>query len=460
MERVGILVVSKCLSSAAMLDTFLRSERFRPEFYVVERQSNPFNRSRSRSHAVVPDLDLGAIVSFAKKHRKRLDFGLTDTEDFVVAGGRDLVEREAGVPMICVTKKYAVEGSKADQRALFERIFRGANPRYKTFDPKKYRSPQEALADFKKLTSNAKPFVIKPDAPARGAGVGVWGSDFTSAAGAAAFFLNVLSKGRVVVEERVDGEESSFHAFSDGKHFIPAPLTRDYKRGLNGNRGKLTGGMGSYRGPEDRLPFITQLEWEQLAEAEERAFRHWKGRGSQPGLRGIVLYDAIMHTGRGFKVLERNSRGGNTEVINLLTTLSDDFVDVCQRILDGTLTRLRFRRESSVVTCGVPRSYGLVGARPSPPRPIDLASAYAISKELNASVFPMDVAGADGTVLSGTSRTVAATGLGLGTEEARELSLKVLAPLAGSLRWRTDIASATDIAKSAAKMKRLRAASA
>lgn len=168
MERVGILLVSKCLSAAAMIEAVRRSDRYSPEFYVVERQSNPFNRSRAVTHTVVPDLGIGEIAKFAKKFAGRIDFGLTDTEDFVVGGGRDIVEREAGVPMVCVSKKYAVEGSKADQRALFEDVFPGANPEYRAFDPRRYPSAQEALSDFKRFVSTVDGFVIKPDAPARG----------------------------------------------------------------------------------------------------------------------------------------------------------------------------------------------------------------------------------------------------------------------------------------------------
>ena len=117
MDKVGILVVSKCLSSAAMIDTFARSERYSPEFYVAERQVNPLNFKRAKVHRVIPDLDLREITKFAGRHRTEIAFGLTDTEDFVVAGGRDLVEKETGVPMLCVTKEFAVEASKADQRS-------------------------------------------------------------------------------------------------------------------------------------------------------------------------------------------------------------------------------------------------------------------------------------------------------------------------------------------------------
>ena len=96
MDKVGILLISKCLSSSAMVDTFLRSQKYRPEFYVIERQLNPFNHSRAKFHAVVPTLALGEIVKIARRFRDSIAFGLTDTEDFVVAGGRDAVEKEAG----------------------------------------------------------------------------------------------------------------------------------------------------------------------------------------------------------------------------------------------------------------------------------------------------------------------------------------------------------------------------
>lgn len=461
MDRVGVLVISKCLSASAMVDTFLRSESYNPEFYIVEKQDNPYNKSKAREHTVVPDLSLGEIVKFARRFRNRIDFGLTDNEDFVVAGGRDVVEKEAGVPILCVTKEYAVERSKAEQRVLFEDTFPEANPLFKVFDPKEYPSPQDALSDFRKFASGRE-VVVKPDAPARGAGVGVWGSDFHSKAEMSTFFLNALSKGRVVAEEKVEGEESSFHAFSDGRHFVAAPLTRDYKRGVDGNRGKLTGGMGSYRGSGPRLPFVGKTEWERLASAEERAFRRWKGRGSRPGLRGIVLYDAIMHTGNGFRVLERNSRGGNTEVVNLLTTVADDMIDVCHRILDGTLKRIRFRTEASVVTCAVPRNYGLDAPLPSQPAPVRIADAYELSRrsEGRIRIFPMDVREEDGVSFIGASRTVAVAGLGATTDEARDLSLQGIAALSGSLRWRTDIASTEDIGRSTAHLKALRLASA
>ncbi len=459
MDRVGVLVVSKCLSSPAIVDALQRSDRYTPEFYVVEKQRNPFNVRHAKRHAVVPDLNLRDVTRFAAQFKERISFGLTDTEDFVVAGGRDLVERDTGVPMICVTKKFAVEQSKAGQRQLFSATFEEANPAFKVFDPRDYPNVDDAVSELKKTASRLGRAVIKPDAPARGAGVGVWGSDFKTEKEMASFFLNLLSKGRVVVEEKIEGEESSFHAFSDGRHFVPTPLTRDYKRALDGNLGRLTGGMGSYRGRANHLPFLRESDWARLASSEESAFRRWKGRGSEPGLRGIVLYDAVMHTGKGFKILERNSRGGNTESVNLLATMEDDFVDVCFRILSTSLKGIRFRPVSSVVTCAVPYSY-TTGQQPGETGGIvsmGAADRRARAAAWKAKVFPMDVNLVGKTCRLGTSRSVAAVGVAGTLERARDLSLMVASALVGPLSWRKDIAAEADVERSRRHLEALRA---
>jgi phosphoribosylamine---glycine ligase len=456
MDKVGVLIISKSLSSSAIIDTLLRSEKYQPEFYIIEKQANPLNQKRAKVRTIAPDLTIPEILRFTRKHAKEIAFGLTDTEDFVTAGGRDQVERETGVPMLCVTQKYAIERSKADQRLLFKDIWPEVNPRYTIFDPK-VTHEEKAISELRRLNEEYGGVVIKPDAPARGAGVGVWGSDFTTEEEMKAFFHNVYSKGRVVVEERIEGEESSFQAFSDGRHFIVTPQTRDYKRALDNNQGRLTGGMGSYRAPTPWLPFLQASKWEQIVEAEKKAFERWKGRGSNPALRGIVLYDAFMHDGDNPRILERNSRGGNTEQINILTTIIEDFIDVCHRIIDGTLKSIRFSNRASVVTCAVPLSYGIPLAEHPQDGRIDLTDAYSLEEKYGGDlrIFPMDVQTRNETTFIGSSRSVAVLGLGKSIEDARRMSLEGVTALHGPLRWRNDIGSAADIQRSLNHMRML-----
>src|SRR2546428_13418524 len=143
-----------------------------------------------------------------------------------------------------------------------------------------------------------------------------------------------------------------------------------------------------------------------------------------------------MHTGGGFKVFERNSRGGNTGLVNLLATLADDLVDVCYRTVEGSLKQLRFRSESSVVTCAVPNSYGGVGDGDGGSK-VDLAAAYALAARQGGRlrILPMDLREEDGATRMGTSRTVAVAALAGSLAEAREISLRGVGPISGPPEW-------------------------
>ncbi len=148
--------------------------------------------------------------------------------------------------------------------------------------------------------------------------------------------------GSVIIEEKIDGEESSFMAFCDGKHFIPLPDTRDYKRAFDDDKGPNTGGMGSYKDVDDKLPFLTAAEREQELVLANKIFKGWRAKiKDDSALRGVPLYLAFMHTGKGIKVLEINSRPGDPEIINLLALIKDDFVELCFKMVEGNLTNCR-----------------------------------------------------------------------------------------------------------------------
>ncbi len=440
----------------------LREEReVRPEFYVAERQVNPLNFKRAKVHQVIPDLNVADVAKFASRHEKQIAFGLTDTEDFVTAGGRDVVERETGVPMLCVTKEFAVEASKADQRLLFERICPKANPRYKVFDPSKYPNEGAAVADLRSLSRELDGgFAIKPDAPARGAGVGVSGKDFQTEEEAVG----------VLPERLLEGKGRRRGAHRGGGVELPrlqrrAPLRRrPADQGLQARPRRRQGQAhrrdGELQGPREGLPFLPPSEWEKVVRLERDAFEKWKGRGSNPALRGIVLYDALMHTRGGFKILERNSRGGNTEQICLLTTMLDDYVDVCYRMVDGSLKGIRFSNKASVVTCAVPLSYG-TSASQAPGEAVDLDRAFALEKrhEGDLRVFPMDLRlDQTGLTLMGASRSVAVAGIAASLKEAHAISVEGVSALGDKFRHRADVGSETDIARSREHLRKVRRA--
>ena len=466
MEKVGILVVSYGSREAAMVDVFSRSRKYETQIYVADKQLNPFNLKRAVKHVVIPDLNVDEISKFAEANKDRIRFGIVGPERPIIEGVRDVVEKRTGIPMICPTKEYAIEESKVQQRLLFEEIVPEANPRFKIFDPEKYGSvtsvKKAVYGWLDELEDNA---VVKPDRPAAGKGVGVWGDHFTTREQLFEHFLSNYEHGTVIIEEKVEGEESSFQAFCDGKHLLPLPDTRDYKRAFDDDKGPNTGGMGSYKDTGDILPFLDRADRKKEIEVADRIFEKWKGN-EPSALRGVPLYLAFMHTKDGVKILENNSRPGDPEIINILPILKDDFVDVCFRMLEGNLTRLEVRKAATVVTYKVPLNYGgyadtvpNLANRKENGEPVDLTRAYELSKKhgLDMRVYPGSMEQRAGATYALKSRTVCVVGVGDSIEEARKTSLEGTKAIRGWGLWnRTDIASEQHIRRSSAHMKELR----
>ena len=468
MERVGVLLVCYGSRGVSMVDAFSRSQIFSVEMYVADKQRNPFNAEKAKEHAIIPDLDVEEICRFAKKHKEKIDFGLVGPEKPVINGIRDIVEKKTRIPMICPTRKYAIEGSKVAQRRLFQKVAPEVNPRFRVFDPKDYGTVGEVKKDIDPWLDNLNnQAAIKPDRPAAGKGVGVWGDHFNTREELFDHFMSNYEHGPVIVEEKIEGEESSFQAFCDGKHLVPLPETRDYKRAFDEDKGPNTGGMGSYKDVGDWLPFMTSYDKEREVRIVNRIFKRLRGRGSNPELRGITFYDAFIHTGRGLKILENNSRPGDPEILNLLPILKDDFVDVCFKILDGNLTRVEFEKRATVVTYKAPPNYG--GFKNVFPqrvdsvdanRPVDLNNAYRLTRNHGdkVRVYPGSMERRDDkrTYALG-SRTVCVVGIGEEIETAREFSLEGIEAIKGGSLWfRTDIGSKEHIEKSVRHMKQLR----
>jgi len=243
MEKIGVLVVSYGAREVAMVDALLQSTRYQVELYIADKQRNPFNAEKAAKHAVIPNLDVQEITKFAEANKDKIDFALVGSEKPIIEGVRDQVERRTGTPVICPKQQYAIEVSKVEQRQLFEDIAPEANPRFKVFNPTDYKSETEVKdAVYSWLDDLQNQAVVKPDKPALGKGVGVWGDHFADREQLFEHFMSNFQYGSVIIEEKIDGEESSFMAFCDGKHFIPLPDTRDYKRAFDDDKGPNTAG--------------------------------------------------------------------------------------------------------------------------------------------------------------------------------------------------------------------------
>ena len=181
MEKIGVLVVSYGAREVAMVDALLQSKNYQVELYIADKQCNPFNAEKAAKHVVIPNLDVDEICRFAEANKDKIDFVLVGSEKPIIEGVRDQVEKRTGIPVICPKQKYAIEESKVEQRALFEEIAPEANPRFKIFNPADYKGESDVKAAvYRWLDELDNQAVVKPDKPALGKGVGVWGDHFAN----------------------------------------------------------------------------------------------------------------------------------------------------------------------------------------------------------------------------------------------------------------------------------------
>ncbi len=468
MEKIGVLVVSYGARETAMVDSFTRSQKHQVKLYIADKQHNPFNMKLATKHVVIPDLNIEDICKFAEKNKDKIDFAIVGPEKPIIGGVRDLIEKRTGIPVICPKQDYAIEVSKVQQRLLFQEISPEANPRFKIFNPEDYKGTDEVKnAVYSWLDELDDKAVVKPDKPTAGKGVGVWGDHFITREMLFEHFMSNFQYGTVIIEEKIDGEESSFQALCDGKHFIALPGVRDYKRAFDGDEGPNTGGMGSYKDVGNALPFLTAAEREREVALATRIFEKWKAKiGDDTVLRGVPLYLAFMHTGKGIKILENNSRPGDPEIINILPILEEDFVEVCFKILEGTLTSVELKKAATVLTYKVPPDYGgyadvfpnLVD-KAAIGTAVDIYEAHKLAERYgdNIRIYPGAMEVRDNQVYALKSRAVGILGVGETIEEARQISLEGARAIEGGAMWnRRDIASERHIAQSISHMERLR----
>ncbi|MEM2843149.1 MAG: hypothetical protein QXZ53_04645 [Candidatus Bathyarchaeia archaeon] len=463
MDKIGILIIAYGAREAAIADAFIKSKKYKVNLYIADKQRNPFHAKIAKKHLVIPDLNIKKVCEFAKENRNEIDFGIVGPENPIIEGVRELIEKEAEIPMICPTRKYALEKSKVEQRLLLKQVSPDVNPEFKVFDPKDYKGEGKVIEEVEKWINELggiEKSVIKPDKPGFGKGVGVGGEHFFNINQAVEHFLSIYSKNtRVLIEEKIEGEESSFQAWCDGRTIIPLPETRDYKRAFDGDLGVNTGGMGSYKSEGNWLPFMNESDWINEIEVVKKIFNKLKGLGSNPELRGMPFYVAFIHTKQGVKILEINSRPGDPEIINIMPLIREDFVDVCFNMIDGKLNSLSFEEKASVVTYAVPLTYGGYRSKFSMERLVDLSEVYKLKEKYKdkIKVYPASMELKNGKTYALSSRSVAIVGIADTIKEAREISLEGIKNIDGPLWNRWDIASEKHIENSIVHMKKMRA---
>jgi phosphoribosylamine--glycine ligase len=294
--------------------------------------------------------DGDGIVSLAQ--REGVDLVVVGPEDPLAAGLADRLE-EAGIAVFGPSRQAArLEASKAFAKEFMAR--HGIpSADFRVFDA------HEAARDH--VRGLGGPCVVKADGLAAGKGVAVCA---TSAEAEAALdeIMGARRFGpagdRVVVEERLEGEEASYYAITDGAQIVTLAAAQDHKRALDGDRGENTGGMGAY----SPAPLLSDaVEKRVLEEIVHPTIRGMAAEGHP--YRGVLYVGLMIDAAGAARVVEFNVRFGDPETQPLVLRMEGDLVPLLDGAARGRLDRaapVSFRDAAVCVVLasgGYPRAY-------------------------------------------------------------------------------------------------------
>ena len=295
----------------------------------------------------IGDTEVEKLLSFARE--RKIDLCVVGPEAALAAGVADAF-REAGIPVFGHTKAATqIESSKEFAKELMVR-YNVPTAAYRTF-----ADYEEAIQYVR--SRNTYPTVLKYDGLAAGKGV-VIAENEQEAQHALNDMLvgEAFGKGKVVIEDYLQGPEFSFMAFVDHHRVYPMPLSQDHKRAYDSDMGPNTGGMGAYT----PLPFISEQEEQWALENILQRVADAMVQEGKP-LTG-VLYGGLMKTDNGIKVIEFNARFGDPETEVVLPLLETDAYTVFHAIATGEiLDNIAWHKQATIgvvmASCGYPGAY-------------------------------------------------------------------------------------------------------
>lgn len=425
------------------------ARRWGAELYTLMGNANPGIERLSAKVKRADPTDADAVVAFAKA--EAIDMMIVGPEAALKAGVSDEVA-EIGVRVAAPSQMAArIETSKSYMRDLLQRRSVAA-----TVEASAFTDASHARAF---IEASAYPVVVKPSGLTGGKGVQVEGRDFKEGdkAAAARYADEVLSKSvggeaRVVVERRLDGEEFTLMAFTDGTTVKPMPLVQDHKRAYDGDRGPNTGGMGSYSVADHGLPFLAP---EDVA-AARRAVVETVDALRADGCPFVgPIYGQFMATVDGPRVIEFNARFGDPEAMNVLPLLETDYLRICQAMADATLSELdvKFSRKATVCKYVVPKGYGTAQVAKGATLRVDEPAVTRAGARLYYAAID-DIGG--GALRTTSSRALAVVGIADKLQMAERAAEEALKAVTGEYEVRHDIGTADLVTRKIERMKGLR----
>jgi phosphoribosylamine--glycine ligase len=394
----------------------------------------------------VDETKIDDIANWAET--KKIDLAVIGLEDPLGCGITDELKKR-GISAVGPTKAASqLEMSKEFARNLLERNRISGRIDYKVFDN---------VNDAKNfIETSDKDLVIKPIGLTGGKGVKILGEHLESKKDAIGYVNEIIQNrignySKVLIEEKLCGEEFTLQCFVDGKHVIPMPAVQDHKRAFEGDTGPNTGGMGSYSQKDGLLPFLKKEECKEGVRIIEHVVQAMRKEGME--YKGII-YGQFMLTVDGLKIIEFNARFGDPEAMNVLPLLNSDFVEICWDIVDGNLSsnKIEFAQKATVCKYVVPLYYGTNQVKKGEKLIIDEEGI----KNSGAIAFPAKINAENGMISTTSSRSIAIVGISDEIETAEKIAENAIRYIKGPVYARHDIGKQDLIMKRVRHMNELR----
>ncbi|OHB66677.1 MAG: phosphoribosylamine--glycine ligase [Planctomycetes bacterium RBG_13_62_9] len=292
----------------------------------------------------IKDNDIPALVGFARE--KRVGLVIVGPEEPLAKGVVDVMEASG----IKAFGPNAAAAQLEADKAFSKHLMRSAA--ISTAEGRIFDRFSDAKAY---IASRDEPVVIKATGLAKGKGVIICDDPAQGILTAEKIMVDKIfgSAGdRVVVEDKLLGEEASILAFVDGHSIYVMESSQDHKPIGDGDTGPNTGGMGAYSPApvvtEDMMNRITREILVPAVDAMNRIGAPYKG----------VLYAGLMITSGGPRVLEFNVRFGDPETQPILMRLGSDLLEVCLAVCEGRLEEVFLKWDPRPAVCVVMASGG------------------------------------------------------------------------------------------------------
>ncbi|MEM2760228.1 MAG: phosphoribosylamine--glycine ligase [Nitrososphaerales archaeon] len=236
---------------------------------------------------------------------------------------------------------------------------------------------------------------------------------------------------RVIVEERLDGEEVSFIVMTDGKTIIPMASSQDHKRIYDGDKGPNTGGMGAY----SPTPLIDEKLHDKIMRyVIQKTVDGMNNEGSP--FKGFLYAGLMIIDGEPY-VLEFNVRMGDPECQPIMMRMESDLYQYMEHCVNSKLNELEYMKWSKLAAvCVVMASRGY-------PNSYEKGQVITGLDKIitnTVKVFHAGTAVKDGKIVTSGGRVLGVTAVGDGIENAIKNAYNAVRKISwDGAYYRTDI---------------------